>query len=185
MTLPKITLLTLAILSAQFPAPAQNHTTWSDYGGASDSAQYSALKQINRSNVNQLETAWVYPTGDGRKYFFNPLVSGGVMYVLARTIRLSRWTPPPEKRSGRVRPSRTQPSSPIGESITGKARTARTGACSLPATTSCAPLTPEPENQFRHSARTDAWISSQAWAAIPRPFRWFNPSLPGECSRTC
>jgi glucose dehydrogenase len=105
MTLPKITLLTLAILSAQFPAPAQNHTTWSDYGGASDSAQYSALKQINRSNVNQLETAWVYPTGDGRKYFFNPLVSGGVMYVLAKNNSIVAldastgkeiWTCPPE-----------------------------------------------------------------------------------------
>jgi quinoprotein glucose dehydrogenase len=84
MTLRKTGLFMLAILSAQFPAPAQNHTTWSDYGGASDSAQYSALKQINRSNVNKLETAWVYPTGDGRKYFFNPLVSGGVIYVLAK-----------------------------------------------------------------------------------------------------
>src|SRR5450432_3834439 len=84
MTFRKTSLFMLAILSAQFPAPAQNHTTWSDYGGASDSAQYSALKQINRSNVNQLEMAWVYPTGDGRKYFFNPLVSGGVIYVLAK-----------------------------------------------------------------------------------------------------
>jgi quinoprotein glucose dehydrogenase len=80
----KLPALTFAILSAQLPAPAQNHATWSDYGGASDSAQYSALKQINRSNVNQLEAAWVYPTGDGRKYFFNPLVSGGIMYVLAK-----------------------------------------------------------------------------------------------------
>jgi quinoprotein glucose dehydrogenase len=61
-----------------------DHTTWSDYSGAADSAQYSALKQINRENVNRLEVAWVYPTGDGRKYFFNPLVADGVMYVLAK-----------------------------------------------------------------------------------------------------
>jgi len=61
-----------------------DHTTWSDYSGASDSAQYSALKQINRENVNRLEVAWVYPTGDGRKYFFNPLVADGVMFVLAK-----------------------------------------------------------------------------------------------------
>ena len=63
---------------------AQDHTTWSDYGGAADSAQYSALKQIDRSNVSRLQVAWSYPTGDGRKYFFNPLVVDGVMYVLAR-----------------------------------------------------------------------------------------------------
>jgi glucose dehydrogenase len=62
----------------------QDHITWSDYSGASDSAQYSALKQINRQNVNRLEVAWVYPTGDGRKYFFNPLVADGVMFVLAK-----------------------------------------------------------------------------------------------------
>jgi quinoprotein glucose dehydrogenase len=64
-------------------AAAQTHTTWSAYGGATDSAQYSALKQINRSNVGQLEIAWSYPTGDSNKYFFNPLVVDDVMYVLA------------------------------------------------------------------------------------------------------
>ncbi len=84
MTFCKTRLLTLVFLSAQFPALAQNHTTWSDYSGGSDSAQYSALKQINRSNVSKLETAWVYPTGDGRKYFFNPLVVDNVIFVLAK-----------------------------------------------------------------------------------------------------
>ncbi|HEY3939848.1 MAG TPA: pyrroloquinoline quinone-dependent dehydrogenase [Bryobacteraceae bacterium] len=65
-------------------AAAQTHTTWSAYGGAPDSAQYSALKQINRSNVGQLQIAWTYPTADRKKYFFNPLVVGDVMYVLAK-----------------------------------------------------------------------------------------------------
>ncbi len=63
---------------------AQNHAAWSDYGGSSDAAQYSALKQINRTNVNKLEIAWVYPTGDANKYFFNPLVVDGLIYVLAK-----------------------------------------------------------------------------------------------------
>src|SRR2546428_13141365 len=74
--------LIIFILGA--PAAAQDHTTWRDYGGAPDSAQYSALTQINRSNVSQLEVAWSYPTGDNNKYFFNPLVVDTVMYVLAR-----------------------------------------------------------------------------------------------------
>ena len=60
------------------------HTTWSEYGGAPDSAQFSALGQINRSNVSRLQIAWKYPTGDGNKYLFNPIVVDGVMYVLAR-----------------------------------------------------------------------------------------------------
>ena len=42
----------------------QSHHGWSDYGGGADSAQYSALTQINRSNVSQLKVAWTYPTGD-------------------------------------------------------------------------------------------------------------------------
>ena len=63
---------------------AQDHKTWSDYGGASDSAQYSALKQVNRGNVNKLKQAWSFPTGDNAKYDFNPLVVDDVMYVLAK-----------------------------------------------------------------------------------------------------
>jgi quinoprotein glucose dehydrogenase len=62
---------------------ARSHSTWSDYGGASDSAQYSALDQINRSTVGKLRMAWSYPTGDGNKYLFNPIVVDRTMYVLA------------------------------------------------------------------------------------------------------
>jgi len=60
------------------------HSTWSDYAGTPDGAQYSALDQINLSNVRQLRLAWTYPTGDGGKYLFNPLVVDRTMYVLAR-----------------------------------------------------------------------------------------------------
>src|SRR5947209_16987871 len=74
----------LIVFAAEPHAAAQNHQTWRDYGGAADSSQYSALAQINRSNVSQLEVAWSYPTGDNNKYFFNPLVVDGVIYVLAR-----------------------------------------------------------------------------------------------------
>src|ERR1700676_4149405 len=74
----------LVILVAGPSSYAQDHKTWRDYGGASDSAQYSALAQINRSNVSKLEVAWTYPTGDNNKYYFNPIVVDGVMFVLAR-----------------------------------------------------------------------------------------------------
>jgi quinoprotein glucose dehydrogenase len=72
------------LIMARLPLAAQNHKTWSDYGGAADAAQYSALTQINRSNVSQLEVAWTYATGDNNNYFFNPLVVDRVIYVLAR-----------------------------------------------------------------------------------------------------
>jgi len=63
---------------------AQDHSGWRDYGGAPDSAQYSALRQINRANVSRLEVAWTYPTGDTAKYSFNPIMVDGIVYVLAK-----------------------------------------------------------------------------------------------------
>src|ERR1700733_2130406 len=57
------------------------HTTWSSYLGGPDSDQYSALKQINKSNVRKLEIAWSYPAGTGTVRF-NPIVVDGTMYVL-------------------------------------------------------------------------------------------------------
>jgi quinoprotein glucose dehydrogenase len=63
---------------------AQNHNTWADYGGAPDAAQFSSLSQINRSNVSKLQRVWTYQTNDNNRYFFNPLVIGDVMYVMAK-----------------------------------------------------------------------------------------------------
>ncbi len=65
-------------------ATSEAHLTWSDYAGAADGAQYSALALINRSNVGQLQVAWTYLTGDGNKYLFNPIVVDRTMYVLAQ-----------------------------------------------------------------------------------------------------
>ncbi len=62
----------------------QSHTTWSDYLGGNDSAHYSALKQIDRKNVGQLEVAWQYPTSDDTAYGLNPIVVDRTMYVLAK-----------------------------------------------------------------------------------------------------
>lgn len=56
-------------------------TTWTEYLGGPDSTQYSALKQITKGNVKQLEVAWTHPVGEGTVRF-NPLVVDGVMYVL-------------------------------------------------------------------------------------------------------
>ena len=61
----------------------QAHNTWQQYLQGSDSSHYSALKQINRSNVARLQVAWSYPTDDKVHYSFNPIIIGNVMYVLA------------------------------------------------------------------------------------------------------
>jgi glucose dehydrogenase len=58
------------------------YTTWGVYLGSPDSSQYSALKQINKSNVNKLEVAWTYPAAAEGTVRFDPIVVDGVMYVL-------------------------------------------------------------------------------------------------------
>lgn len=69
------------------PPPASDrragpdYATWDASGGGGDSAQYSSLDQINRTNVSQLAVAWEFPTGAGQPPTFNPVVAGGRMYV--------------------------------------------------------------------------------------------------------
>jgi quinoprotein glucose dehydrogenase len=85
----KTVLLSLAMgMSVLVAAAEQNHKQWSDYGGGADSSHFIALDQINKSNVSQLQVAWVYPTEDGHAYLFNPIVVDNVMYVLAKNSSL-------------------------------------------------------------------------------------------------
>ena len=65
------------------PAP-RSFTDWRQFLGGSDSAQYSGLKQIDKTNVSQLKVIWSYPTGGTNQYLFNPTVVDGVMYVQAK-----------------------------------------------------------------------------------------------------
>src|SRR5512146_2546384 len=61
------------------------YTSWKEYGGSPDDAQYSALKQINRSNVSELKQAWFYPAGNnGFRFGMNPIIIDGVMYVAGK-----------------------------------------------------------------------------------------------------
>jgi quinoprotein glucose dehydrogenase len=74
--------------TGQTARAGQDYKTWKDYGGGADSSHFVDLRQIDKSNVNQLEVAWTYPTGDNRSYVFNPIVVDNVMYVLARNSSL-------------------------------------------------------------------------------------------------
>src|SRR6188474_2896546 len=77
--------LAVAAVTAQRVSQAQQsqpYTKWDQYGGSSDSMQYSALAQINTGNIKQLERAWFYPVpGEPDRLVFNPLVVDNVMYV--------------------------------------------------------------------------------------------------------
>jgi quinoprotein glucose dehydrogenase len=79
-----------ALLAAGAFAPrTQPYTTWSDYGGSPDAMQYSALTQVNKTNVSRLELVWHHPVPDRTGNFgFNPIVVDGVMYVLGAARRI-------------------------------------------------------------------------------------------------
>ncbi len=74
----------ILLLSILTHALGQDHRGWKDYGGGADAAQYSSLKQIDRSNVAKLEVAWTYPIGESKRMFFNPVIVDDLMYVMGK-----------------------------------------------------------------------------------------------------
>ena len=71
----------------------QSYSTWSVYRGDLGNSAYSSLDQINTNNVNQLEVAWTYHTGDaetGNRSAIqcNPIVVNGKMYVTSPKLKL-------------------------------------------------------------------------------------------------
>ncbi len=54
---------------------------WAHYLGHPTSNQYSVLKQINKDNVDNLEVAWTYDTGDSAMYQTNNLIVDGKLYT--------------------------------------------------------------------------------------------------------
>src|SRR5579859_3508390 len=73
----------LAFLPALF-AQSNGPTTanWPSYGGTTLAWRYSALDQVNTSNVGKLQTAWAFQTGDYEQGLQStPIVIDGVMYL--------------------------------------------------------------------------------------------------------
>lgn len=67
------------------------YKTWSTYGGGPGGTHYSALKQVNRKNVTQLQVAWTYDTHDvfsGSELECNPIVVNGVLYASTPKLRV-------------------------------------------------------------------------------------------------
>src|SRR5579864_1533148 len=79
---------TLAAAGALFFAPdmlGQDSTKkarqdWPVYGGSSENTHYSALAQINRKNVKQLQVAWTFDTGEPGGLQTSPIEVEGVLY---------------------------------------------------------------------------------------------------------
>src|SRR5437764_9116458 len=78
-------LIALAIcVLPPFALKAQKGASWSEFLGGPESAHYSPSKQLTPRNVDKLEVAWSYETGDEIGYFFCPLVVDNIAYVAAK-----------------------------------------------------------------------------------------------------
>src|ERR1051326_3418917 len=78
------TVVAYFVVSAGILFAQQARTTWKDYLGGADSSHYSALKQVNTKNVEKIEPAWTYSTGDEMTYLFSPIIVDNIAYVAAK-----------------------------------------------------------------------------------------------------
>ena len=73
-------------------AQAQNsYREWRHFGGGSENIHYTTLDQITKTNVNKLQVAWTYDTGDvftGSEIQCNPLIIDGVLYATTPKLKL-------------------------------------------------------------------------------------------------
>ena len=63
----------------------EQYKTWHSFLGDKEASQYSSLRQITKKNVDQLEIAWTFSTGDlveGERTEIqaNPLIIDGILY---------------------------------------------------------------------------------------------------------
>ncbi|MEM9832687.1 MAG: PQQ-binding-like beta-propeller repeat protein [Bacteroidota bacterium] len=73
------------------PASEDMQSEWRVYRGTKASNQYSALDQINTQNVDQLEVAWTYQTGDATERSAiqcNPIMVDGTLYATSPQLKV-------------------------------------------------------------------------------------------------
>ncbi len=83
--------LLLSAADVERHAPSSGYRSWQVYGGGSESIRYSNLDQIKRDNVDKLQVAWTYDTGDafdGSEMQCNPIVVDGVLFATTPKLRV-------------------------------------------------------------------------------------------------
>ena len=95
----------VSVLVAQAPAgrgpstASRSTSDWPAYGGGPEQTRYSALSQINRENVAQLQVAWQFDPREGLiagRFQVNPIVIDGTLYTITLEEASSRFTAPQE-----------------------------------------------------------------------------------------
>ena len=68
-------------LRAAAASPGGNGADWPTYGGNHEGQRYSALTQINRTNVKGLRVAWTFDTGETGGLQTHPLMVDGTLFA--------------------------------------------------------------------------------------------------------
>ena len=103
------------------------YTTWAVYRGDKESTGYSALNQINKTNLTKLELAWTYHTGDAREgnrsnTECNPIIVNRMMYVSAPQVKLIAPDPATGKEIWKSDPFKKQKASGVAYTADEKLR---------------------------------------------------------------
>src|SRR6476660_9025533 len=78
-------------LFAADSARNEKQQQWPVVGGGPEGMRYSPLDQINRSNVQKLQQAWRFDSGDeyeGSELQCNPIIVDGVLYAATPRLRI-------------------------------------------------------------------------------------------------
>ena len=93
LTVSFASVLFIGSVDPQAAALRQSHREWQVYGGDFAGTKYSALDQINRSNVSKLKPAWIYRCDDMRArgastIECNPIIVDGVMFITTAGLKV-------------------------------------------------------------------------------------------------
>lgn len=97
--------------------------TWSVYRGDRGNSAYSALDQINKGNVKQVQVAWTYHTGDAEKgnrstIQCNPVITNGMMYVTSPRLKLIALDPKSGKEIWKFDPFQGEEAQGVNRGVT-------------------------------------------------------------------
>jgi quinoprotein glucose dehydrogenase len=79
--------LTAIILIYGCSKPDNTSSDWPEYLGGPDRNHYSKLDQIKAGNLDKLDVAWEYHSGDSGQIQCNPVIVDGVLYAMTATVQ--------------------------------------------------------------------------------------------------
>ncbi|ULQ54602.1 PQQ-binding-like beta-propeller repeat protein [Flavihumibacter fluvii] len=114
---------TIAIIILSCKENIEPYNTWPVYRGDKGSSGYSSLSQINTGNLDKLELAWTYHSGDAREgnrsnIECNPIIVNGMMYVTSPKLKLVALDPETGKEIWTFDPFLNQEATGVNRGVT-------------------------------------------------------------------